>query len=97
MGYTKGELLRCVGTWQDKTNSDAYIDPGVVKFKYIKPGLAAVTLTYLTDVEVVRDSQGMYHVDLDLDVSGKWYYKFFSTGVGQSAKIGTFLVDVAPI
>ena len=69
-----GDLVRCTGTFT--TDGTTVHDPTVVKFSFQKPGGATVTYTYLTDVELVRDSEGVYHVDLNADTAGQWYYRF---------------------
>jgi hypothetical protein len=68
------------------------IDPDVVGVKYRPPGAPEVTKIYGTDVEVVKDSAGHYHIDVDtspvVDVTtghGVWRYRWYSTGNGQAA------------
>jgi hypothetical protein len=53
-------------------------------------------LTYGVGAELVKDSTGVYHVDIDADEAGKWLYRFYSTGTGQaSSSIGEFIVFVS--
>ena len=51
-------------------------DPTTVKMFFRKPDATRVTYTYLTDAELVRDDVGKYHVDLTIDQSGTWTYRF---------------------
>jgi uncharacterized protein YfaS (alpha-2-macroglobulin family) len=88
--YDKGDSVRCSATFQN--SSDAAIDPTTVTFKYKDPSGNLATLIYGTDVTVVKDSTGHYHVDVNADQSGTWHYRFESTGTGQAADEGTFEV-----
>lgn len=93
--YTLGSSLRVSGVF--KNSSDVAIDPSVVKFKFREPNGNAVTYTYGTDAEIVKDSTGNYHVDLNLDTPGTWYYRYYSTGTGQAASEGQFTVDISEV
>jgi hypothetical protein len=88
--YDKGDLVRCSGTFKDSSNE--LIDPTVVKFDFTAPGEDAVTYTYATDLQLVKDSTGLYHVDVDAAMAGTWFYRFYSTGTGQAADEGSFVV-----
>lgn len=64
----------------------ALVDPSVVVFKYKKPtALAAVVLQYGVNGEVVRDSIGRYHVEVNLDDAGFMPYRFEALGSYQGA------------
>lgn len=89
--YDKGDLLRCSGTFTDADGIAQ--DPTAVFFKYKTPAGTTITYTYGTDDELVKDSNGNYHVDLDLDEVGTWSYRFYSTGTGQAAAEGQFFVQ----
>jgi hypothetical protein len=91
--YKQGQLLRVTFTF--KTGGVTLMDPAVVKFEYKKPGAAATTYTYPTNI--AKDSTGTYHVDLDLDTSGAWVYRAYSTGLGQAAEDGDFTVKADPV
>ena len=91
--YQQGQLLRVTFTF--KTGGVTPVDPAVVKFEYKKPGAAAVTHTYPT--VIAKDATGVYHVDLDLDTSGPWVYRAYSTGSGQAAEPGDFTVKADPV
>jgi hypothetical protein len=84
--YAKGELVHCSAEFTAYIDGVlTFVDPTNVYFKYKKPGLATVTLQYNTDIELVKSAVGKYYVDLDVNVHGRWYYKFYSTGTYQSA------------
>ncbi len=93
--YDEGNVLRI--PFEFRNTSDALFDPAVIKFEFRKPNAAVVTYTYPTDVQLVKDSTGKYHVDLDLDVSGHWLYRPYSTGTGKAAEPGTFTVKADPV
>lgn len=88
--YDKGDSVRCRATFKDSSN--ALIDPTAVSFKYKNPSGTITTLVYGTDAALVKDSTGNYHVDVNANQSGTWYYRFSSTGTGQAADEETFTV-----
>lgn len=89
--YDKGELVRCSCSFINRATSAA-VDPASVVCKYTKPGQATTTLTYGTDNALVKDATGLYHVDLNANVSGVWTYRWESTGANQGAIEGSFEV-----
>jgi len=89
--YDIGDLARVSAVFTDGESGDA-IDPAVVKLAYKPEGEETITLTYGTDPEIVKDSTGHYHADLDITSSGKWRYRWYSTGSGQAAEEGEFFV-----
>jgi hypothetical protein len=88
--YDQGDLVRSSATFA--TAAGVATDPAVVKCQYKNPAGVTVTLTYLTDVALVRDSMGNYHVDIDAATKGAWYVRWYATGTGQSAGERQFLV-----
>ena len=88
--HDKGDLVRVTGTF---TQSTTVLDPTTVLFSFSKPdGTTTTTYVYTTNTQLVKDSTGIYHVDLNADQSGVWYYRFFSQGTGQAAQEGEFTV-----
>ena len=87
--YDQGDLVRCAGAFTDSV--PAAIDPTTVLFKFQDPSGNQVTYTYGTDAELVKDSTGNYHVDVDADEAGLWYYRFES-GTEQAAGESRFFV-----
>ena len=80
--YEQKSQVRCTGTYTDQ--NDAAVDPTVVVFKYKNPAGTITSLTYGVNDEVVKDGTGIYHVDVDGDTSGTWYYRFESTGTAKA-------------
>jgi uncharacterized protein YfaS (alpha-2-macroglobulin family) len=89
--YQKGDVARVTGAFKD--SAGAAIDPTTVKFKFTTP--AGVTTIYVfgTDGQLVKDSTGNYHVDLNANEAGIWFYRWESSGTGQAAQEGQFTVE----
>jgi hypothetical protein len=91
--YSKNAKIRISGSFTDPNNSDAAIDPTNVTISYRIPGASALTSkVYPTDAEVVRESQGNYHLDLTGSTSGKYTYTVEGTGNAVGAGQGEFIV-----
>jgi hypothetical protein len=88
-----GDLVRVAAEFKD-ADTGTLINPDTVNVSIKTPAGHLTTYTYGTDAEVVRDSTGLYHLDVDADTSGTWYYRWFSTGSGQAAEEKRF--DVRP-
>jgi hypothetical protein len=85
--YDVGDEVRITGTFTDADGNAQ--DPTAVFFAFLAPSAtSATTYEYGTDAELVKDSTGVYYVDLDLDEAGLWRYRFYSTGTGQAADEG---------
>lgn len=89
--YDKGDLVRIDGTFKN-ASTEAELDPTTVKFTFKKPDGTTTTYVFGTNAELVQDDTGEYHVDLDLDQAGRWYYRMFSEGTGQTAAEGSLHV-----
>lgn len=79
--YLIGQPARLTATF--KTQAGVLVDPSTVTFRVRKPSGALVSLVYLTDAAVIRDSQGIYHVDIATDYPGTWHYR--AEGGGSNA------------
>lgn len=88
--YDKGDLVRVAAVFTNTAGTA--IDPTAVLFQFRGPGVDTTDYTYGTDTELVKDSTGNYHVDINANASGKWYYRFYATGTGQSADEDYFAV-----
>ena len=71
------------------------VDPATVTCEYKKPDGTVTTLVYGQDAAVVKDSTGVYHADLNANVSGTWYYRWSSTGPNQAADESRFSVGIS--
>lgn len=88
--YDKGDLVRVTGTF--KNAAGELLDPGTVRFKFKDPTGLVTTFTYLTDGQLVRDSLGTFHVDIDANSSGDFFYRWESLGSGKAAAENSFNV-----
>src|SRR3990172_1771375 len=76
-----------------RTTDGAAVDPGIIIFKHRMGETGAITtLTYLTDADLIKDSVGNYHVDIDLTTAGMLYWEWRGTGANQAADEGNFVV-----
>jgi len=89
--YDKGDLVRVSGAFTD--SDSAAQDPTAVKFQFTDPSDNTTSYTYGTDDELVKDSTGNYHVDVDCDETGLWRWHWYSTGTGQASDEGRFYVS----
>lgn len=82
--YQIGDIVRLTGTFRDV--NDVLVDPSGVRFMYIKPNTptAITTKTYLTDIEVVKDSVGIYHLDITITESRRWFYRTEGFGANNA-------------
>ena len=89
--YDLGDLVKVSATFTDADTGLA-ADPTTVKLSVKDPAGIVTPYVYLTDAEIVRDGVGLYHANLDVDQSGKWYARWFSEGTGQAAEETRFQV-----
>lgn len=93
--YTAGTLVRVTGTLTVTATGTA-LDPDAVTVAYRRlADETNTTLVYGTDAELVKSATGVYYVDIDADTAGMWVYRFASTGDGQAAQEGAFLVEAS--
>ena len=91
----EGDLVRLRGAF---TNAgDLPADPTVVTVRYRPPGGAIVQKVYGADPEVVRESAGIYHIDVPITVGGTWTYRWIGTGAVQTADETSFAAMAATI
>lgn len=83
MSYQVGDLVRATGTFTNAAGTAT--NPDAVLCEYRDPSGNLTDFEYGVDAELVRDSTGVYYVDIDADEAGWWHYRFWSTGTGQAA------------
>lgn len=89
--YELGSIVRVT---VDFTNSlGAPADPTVVTCS-VKDPTGGTTTDYVfgTDPEVIKDSIGSYHMDVDADGYGLWSYRWAGTGSVQAAGEDSFRI-----
>lgn len=89
--YDIGDVVRVTATFTN--SSGAAADPTAILMKQKDPTPTTTTYTYLTDVALVKDSTGVYHVDVYPTIAGTWYYRFEGTGTVQAASENSFIVN----
>lgn len=76
--FIQGNLVRIKCTFQDLLGVDT--DPTTVTAKVEDPAKTVNTYVYLTDPEVVRETTGVYYIDVNLNQGGIWHYRFEGEG-----------------
>ena len=61
-------------------------DPSAITFKLVEPDGTETNYTYVTDAELVKDSTGVYHVDITFAQAGRHVIRFEGTGDVVSAE-----------
>jgi hypothetical protein len=85
--YDIGDAARISAAF---TNAAGPVDPTTIVLTVRTPDGAHTTYTYGTDVALVKDSTGNYHVDLAITQVGTVRYRWVSTGTGAAAEEGRF-------
>jgi hypothetical protein len=86
--------VRIAVNFQDDDGTD--VDPSTVTFKARSPGNQETSYVYATDAELVRTDTGDYFVDFVPNESGRWHYRWTSTGTGTAIALeGTFVVQAS--
>ena len=90
-----GSPMRIETCFEDETGT--LVDPVTVTFKTRSPCGTETTYVYLTNAELQRDSSGIYYCDFTPNESGRWHYRWESTGPGTSVAFeGDFLIQRSP-
>jgi uncharacterized protein YfaS (alpha-2-macroglobulin family) len=89
--YTKGAVVRLSAMFKQNNTP---LDPSIVRVRIKDPNGKVTQYVYGNTSDVIRESIGLYHYDLSLPQSGRWFYKFESSGNGQAAAEGS--VEVTP-
>lgn len=93
--YKVGDKVRVTGTFTDKTNNDALIDPTAVQFRALRPDGTLTTLLAV-GTGVVRESLGVYYAELEFDqghATIPWVVKMGGTGAAVAVECERFFVD----
>jgi hypothetical protein len=89
--YDIGDVVRCKVNIKDL--SDVDIDPTALNFRFKTPSGQETEYKYGVSPELVQESVGNYYVDVPIYEHGRFYYRFWSTGIGQGAVRGHFYVN----
>jgi hypothetical protein len=88
--FNVGDLIRCLATFTNYQKD--LVDPTTVTFKMRLPDSSFVTYVYGSNVELVKQSTGVYYVDFPITQDGKHAFGYYSTGTGQAASEANFAV-----
>lgn len=89
--YDIGDRRKLSATITDEDG--ALIDPDTLIFKIKLPDGTVTTYTYGTDVELVRDSIGVFHVYWDVETAGGYWWRFAASGNVGAAEEAYFSVQ----
>jgi hypothetical protein len=78
-----------------KDPAGAPVDPLTLVFEVGPQGGTPIAYTYGTDAEVVRDSEGVYHLDFLFPSAGVWAWRVQTTGPAL-AESRTVVVKKSP-
>lgn len=87
-----GDITRLTVTF--KNLAGTVVDPTTVKIQIKLPTDAFLEYTYLTGIEVIKDSVGTYHIDFLITQGGLHYYKWTGTGAVYAAEESQFFVKI---
>ena len=76
--------------------SGAATDPAIVTLVIQKPDGTQLEFGWPSagpDGTLIKESTGRFYTDIEIDQSGKWQQRLFSTGIVTAASEGTLRVD----
>jgi hypothetical protein len=88
--YYVGDLIRLSITFSDSDGTQ--IDPDAVTCYHQDPSSNIAELVYGVDTDVIKSDTGAYYVDVSVDESGNWYYRWKGVGTLDAATQGRFHV-----
>lgn len=86
--YDIGTKVRLYGTFKDLDN--VLTNPTAVTAKHKDP---SGNITTVSGGSVTNVSPGVYYIDLTVDESGTWWYRFEGTGAVVAANEQAFVVE----
>jgi len=87
--YDRGDLVHLTATF---LANGFPTDPSGIVFKTKSPSRVVTSYVYGIAGQLVRDSTGVYHIDLRPTEVGKWQYRWEASGAAESAESGRFYV-----
>ena len=93
---TVNSPVRIAANFQNDNRED--IDPDTVSVKFQSPSGTLSTYVYGTDAALIKASTGDYYIDFTPNESGRWHYRWASTGTDKAIAFeGTFVVQFSQI
>jgi len=87
--YDVGDRIRLTAAF---TSGGVAADPTTVTVRVKDPSGNTASYVYGTDLEVVKDGTGNYHMDVTIDEAGIWGFRWASTGVVVTAEEKSFRI-----
>ena len=91
--YNQGDMVRVTAAFVDDDGDAA--DPTTVTARHKDPSGNVATLVYGSDAALIRDSAGVFHVDIAADEGGFWWYGWYGAGAVVAADENTFFVKAS--
>jgi len=88
--WTRGEVARLDLLVQDLAGMP--VDPGAVRCRVKAPDGTLSLYTYGVDPGLIRDSAGHYALDVSLDTTGAWHWRWEADSPHAGAAEGQVLV-----
>jgi hypothetical protein len=85
--YKLGQKVRCTVNF---TVSGVLTDPTTVTCKVMDPSGNVLTYAYPAAPELVKESTGIYHIDVIADEKKQWNFRFEGTGTCTAVEESTF-------
>lgn len=89
--YDKGDLIAIEGRFTNAAG--VATDPTTVTC-HVKSPAGTTTHVYGASA-IVKDSTGVYHLDVSLTVSGQWWYRWEGTGAVEQSDEASFIVEAS--
>jgi hypothetical protein len=87
--YLIGNAVRTTVRFRTPTGSP--VDPSTVTLHVKDPALVVTDHVYGIDMNVIKESTGVYHFDVALDQAGEWHCRWEGTGSNMAANEHQFL------
>ncbi|MEP7290528.1 MAG: hypothetical protein ABI835_02040 [Chloroflexota bacterium] len=87
--YLLGDTIRLRVTFKVL---HALIDPTTVIFKVKSSDKSIMTYTYPAENDIIRDSEGEFHLRVVGNKVGQWYYRAEGTGAAAGVEESAFYV-----
>lgn len=88
-----GDVVRVSTAPGFKNAAGAPADPTTVTLRWRRHGGTTTMWVFGTDVQVVKDSVGVYHADIPVTEHGLHYFRWEGTGAVVAAEEGYFSVS----
>jgi hypothetical protein len=90
INYFQGSSVRVTATFEN--NAQVPTDPTTITAKIKTPAGVTTAYVYGVDSQLVKDSTGIYHIDVSANAAGIWSYRFEGTGSVLAASQDQFNV-----